>query len=89
MRCPETNADNATLALQALVWTLAEPRRAMRLLDTTGLSPADLRSRANDPVVLAAALGFLQAHQPDLIECADGLGVRPERLIAAHEALAA
>ena len=88
MRASETTEDHATLALRALGGTRAEPRRALRLLDTTGLTPADLRSRVNDPVVLVAALGFLQAHQPDLIECADGIGVTPERLIAAHEALA-
>lgn len=89
MRANDTTEDHATLALRALAWTLAEPRRALRLLDLTGLTPAELRSRAGDPAVLVAALGFLQAHQPDLIECASGIGVSPDRLIAAHEALAA
>ena len=89
MRAPETNAEDATtLALQALVWTLAEPARAQRLLDTTGLNPADLRARAGDPAVLAAALDFLQAYQPDLVACAEALEVSPERLVAAREILA-
>jgi len=77
------------IALNALVWTLAEPARANRLLDTTGLSPAELRASASDPATLAALLGFLEAHEPDLIACADGIGVRPEALVAAHRALAA
>ena len=86
---PDTNADDAhTLALRALVWTLAEPNRAHRLLDTTGMTPADLRARASDPAVLGAALAFLQAHQPDLVACAEELDVRPEQLVAAQEALA-
>ncbi len=86
---PDTNDDDAeTLALTALVWTLGEPARAQRLLDTTGLDPADLRARAGDPAVLGAALGFLQAHQPDLMACAEALDVTPERLIAAQERLA-
>jgi hypothetical protein len=88
MRAAETN-DAATLALQALAWTLAEPARAERLLSTTGLDPADLRARAGDPAVLAAALGFLEAHEPDLVACAGDLGIRPEQLVAAHERLEA
>lgn len=87
MRATQPVEDHATLALRVLGWTLEEPRRARRLLDTTGLTPADLRSRAGDSSVLAAALAFLQAHQPDLIACADALGVTPERLITAHEGL--
>lgn len=87
MRGSETNADPAQLALRALVWALVEPERAMRLLDVTGLQPADLRSRAGDPAVLSATLGFLEAHEPDLVACADALGVTPGALVAAHTAL--
>ncbi|TPG13661.1 DUF3572 family protein [Sphingomonas oligophenolica] len=75
------------LALRALVWTLVEPDRALRLLDVTGLTPADLRSRASDPAVLTAAITFLEAHEPDLIACAESLAVRPEALVRARELL--
>ena len=78
---------NLALALEALVWTLGEPARASRLLDTTGLDPAELRARAGDPVLLAATLGFLEAYEPDLIACADALGVKPTDLTAARAAL--
>ena len=87
MRARETNEDAAALALRALVWTLAEPDRAARLLDVTGLTPVDLRARAAEPVVLAAALGFLEAYEPDLVACAAGLGVKPEAIVAARHAL--
>lgn len=87
MHARETNQDAAELALRALVWTLAEPDRAIRLLDVTGLKPADLRARAGDPVLLAAALGFLEAHEPDLVACAGGLGVTPEAIVAARRVL--
>jgi len=87
MRAPDTNADATELALRALVWTLAEPDRAQRLLDTTGLMPDDLRARAGKPAVLAAVLGFLENYEPDLIACAEGLDVRPEAIVAAHHAL--
>lgn len=89
MAAPDTSPDPATLALQALVWTLAEPSRALRLLDTTGLTPADLKRSAGDPATLAALLGFLEAHEPDLIACADGLGVPPDALVGAHRTLTA
>lgn len=87
MRASETNHDPAALALQALAWTLAEPARAARLLDTTGLTPDDLRTRAGDPAVLSAVLGFLEAYEPDLIACADALGIPPAAIVAAHGAL--
>ena len=76
-----------SLALRALVWTLVEPDRAMRLLDVTGLVPADLRARASDPGVLAAALAFLEGHEPDLIACARSLEITPEALVRARAIL--
>lgn len=81
MRSAVTIEDAESLALRALVWTLAEPERAMRLLSVTGLDPADLRARAGDRTVLAAVIGFLEAHEPDLIACARDLGVKPEALV--------
>lgn len=89
MAAPDTSHDPAMLALRALAWTLAEPSRAMRLLDVTGLTPADLKASAGDPGTLAALLGFLEAHEPDLIACAEGVGVTPEALVAAHRELEA
>lgn len=87
MAAAETNAN--ALALQALVWTLGEPARASRLLDLTGLDPAELRARAGDPALLAATLGFLENHEPDLIACADALDVKPASLVAARAELEA
>ncbi len=81
----ETNAE--ALALDALVWTLGDSARASRLLDLTGLDPAELRGRAGDPSLLAATLGFLEAHEPDLIACAEALAVKPSELVAARAAL--
>ena len=87
MRARETNPEPAELALRALVWTLGEPDRALRLLDVTGMTPADLRTRAGAPAVLSAVLGFLESYEPDLIACADGIGERPEAIVAARAAL--
>jgi hypothetical protein len=81
----ETNAE--ALALQALVWTLGDSARASRLLDLTGLDPAELRARAGEPALLAATLGFLEAYEPDLVACAGALGVAPAALVAARAEL--
>ncbi len=79
--------DPEALALSALGWTLSEELRAERLLALTGLTPDDLRERLGDPTLLAAVLGFLEAHEPDLLACADHLGVAPLQLVETRRAL--
>jgi adenine/guanine phosphoribosyltransferase-like PRPP-binding protein len=75
--------DPAVLLLQALAWICAEPARAERLLDLTGLDAANLRERAMEPDVLNAVGDFLRAYDPDLIACAAALGVGPAVLAGA------
>ena len=57
---------------------LTEPERADRLLALTGLTPEGLRARAGDRALLAAVLGFVLAHEPDLVACADATGTTPQ-----------
>ena len=81
----ETNqAAPEALALAALAWTLSEEGRARRLLDTTGLTPEALREGLGEPALLAALLRFLEADEPDLIACADAIGVLPSALVDAR-----
>jgi hypothetical protein len=88
MKITETNADNAVaLALSALGWTLSDGARAERLLALTGLTPDDLRTRIAEPSVLAATLAFLEAHEPDLLACAETIGVKPAEIVAARSLL--
>jgi hypothetical protein len=87
MHGPETNHDAPTLALLALAWSLEDSRRAERLLALTGLTTNDLRARATDPALQAAVLSFLEAHELDLVACADHLGVKPELLMRARTEL--
>ncbi len=86
MRERETN-DAETTALAALGWTISDGDRAARLLALTGLDPDDLRARIGERAVLAATLAFLEAHEPDLVACADAIGTTPERLVAARAEL--
>ena len=76
-----------TLALNALAATLSDERRARRFLDLSGIDTEELRRRAADPVVLAAVIRFLEAHEPDLIDVAEAVGVKPQDLVAAREEL--
>src|SRR5687768_3750162 len=78
----ETHAE--TLALSALGWTLQDDNRASRFLALTGLTPETLRARVGDRDFLAAAVRFLEGHEPDLVACAEALGVAPASLVAAR-----
>ncbi|TZG26442.1 DUF3572 domain-containing protein [Sphingomonas montanisoli] len=75
------------MALSALGWALSESARAERLLALTGLTPEGLRAGLGDPALLGAVLGFVEAHEPDLIACADAIGSSPEKLVAARHIL--
>lgn len=88
MRANSTN-DAETLALSALAATLTDERRAQRFLDLSGIDTENLRRRAAEPALLAALLRFLEAHEPDLIDVAGAIGVKPEELIVAREELEA
>ncbi len=82
-----TPNDACELALRALAATLADQRLAERFLSLSGIDPPDLRQRAGDPVLLAALLRFLEAHEPNLIAIAEELGVKPAELVAARREL--
>ncbi len=81
---PQTPNDPVVIALAALAATLGDDRRAQRLLELTGIGTDELRSRVADPVLLAALLAFLEAHEPDLVSVAAEIGVDPAALTAAR-----
>lgn len=70
------------------MWILGDAMRAERLLALTGLTPETLRAGLGDRAMQAAILAFLEAHEPDLLACADELGVTPAMLVAARRTLA-
>jgi len=80
---PNLGQDADIIALQALGWVLQDQDRAERLLALTGLDPRELRSGLEDPTMLASLLGFLANHEPDLIACAEAIGIAPANLAAA------
>jgi hypothetical protein len=81
------NQDAEALALAALAATLTDDRRAERFLALTGLSPDGIRARIGERALLAACIGFLEAHEPDLIAVASAIGSTPETLVKARAEL--
>jgi hypothetical protein len=82
------NPNNAeALALAALAATLTDARRAERFLSLTGLSPDGIRLRVTDRSLLAACIGFLEGHEPDLVSVAEDIGPTPEALLRAKAEL--
>ena len=86
MTAPATNHAE-TLALSALAATLSDERRARRFLDLSGIDTVELRRSAGEPRLLAALIRFLEAHEPDLIDVSESIGVKPEQLVAARRSL--
>ena len=88
MKNQETNAaGDEALALAALGWTLSDGARAERLLALTGLTPDDLRLNLGNRTFLADTLRFLEAHEPDLVACAEALELTPTALVDARRRL--
>jgi hypothetical protein len=81
---PQTPNDPYALALAALAATLSDERRAQRFLSLTGIETDELRRRAADPALLVSLIGFLEAHEPDLVSVAEDIGVKPEALVEAR-----
>ena len=82
-----TPNDPRAIALSALAATLTDERRARRFLDLTGIGTDELRRRADDPSLLSALIGFLEAHEPDLLSVAEQIGIEPIALIDARREL--
>jgi hypothetical protein len=79
--------DAQTVALRALVATLSDERRARRFLDLTGIGTEELRRRGGEPALLCEVIGFLEAHEPDLVSVSETIGLQPEALVAARREL--
>ncbi len=75
------------MALAILGWVLEDDRRAQRFLDLTGLTPDGLRATWTEAATCRAVFDFLAAHEPDLLGASEALGLAPQSIRAAQEAL--
>ena len=80
----QTPNDPYALALAALAATVSDESRAQRFLALTGIETDDLRRRAAEPALLASLIGFLEAHEPDLVAVCNEVGIKPEALVQAR-----
>ncbi len=83
---PISEADES-IALSAIGWIVSDSVRADRMLSLTGLDPEGLRASLNEPGALASLMDFIINHEPDLLACAESLGVTPGRLLEARSRL--
>ncbi len=67
-----------SLARDALVFLVQDQDRAGRFLAVTGMGPADIRARVDDPTFLAGVLDFLLGDERLVIEFTDAQDVAPE-----------
>ena len=81
------SAGPEVIALQALAHVAGDPDLGPRFLALSGLDVDTLRTRAGDPVILAAVIDFLTGREADLIACAEAIGAKPQALVAAGAAL--
>jgi hypothetical protein len=88
-RAPRSSTPDqaAALALRALAWLAADADRLGRFLALTGIGPAELRARANDPAILAAVLDHLLGHEADLLAFCAEAGVEAALPAQAKRAL--
>lgn len=76
-----------TLALQALVFILAEDDRRNRFLGITGLDGDAVRALPGDPAGLGAVLDHLLGWEPELLAFCAETEVPPTRVAAARRLL--
>lgn len=88
-RPPPLDHDGAlALALSGLAFLAGDGERLGRFLVETGVGPAELRARADDPALLAAVLDHLLRDESLLLVFATETGLAPESILPAHALLA-
>lgn len=82
------NSETAeVVALQALGWLVDDEDMCGVFLGASGLSEADLRSRADQPDLLAAVLDFLMMNDAWIMAFCDATGLDYDRVRLARAAL--
>lgn len=76
-----------TLALKALSYLAHSPEDLDRFVTLSGVAPADLRARADDPEILAAVLDFVLTDDGRVTGFCEDAGIDPRELHAARRAL--
>jgi hypothetical protein len=75
------------VAIKALAFIADEPARLERFFALTGLSPAEVKSRAGDPAFLGGVLDFVLADEPLALQFAAYAGLDAGVAVRARSAL--
>ena len=75
------------LALKALAWLAAMPDDIGRFLNFSGIDPATLASRAEDPEFLAAVMDFVLSDDKLLTAFTEEEGIDPPEISLMRRAL--
>lgn len=85
---PQLDREEAEmLAIRALAFLARDADRLGRFLSLSGIGPAELRARADDPQLLAGVIEHLLADETLLLVFATEDAVPPQLLAQAYEAL--
>ena len=76
-----------TLALKALAFLAHSQEEIDRFVALSGVAPADLRARADEPEILAAVLDFLLTDDSRVTGFCEEASIDPRELHAARRAL--
>lgn len=69
------------------MWIAGDDDRLLPFLAASGLSPDTLRASAREPAFLVGVLDHVMGDENVLVACANGLGIKAERIAAAWQAL--
>ena len=75
------------MALKALAFLAHSQEEIDRFVALSGVAPADLRDRADEPEILAAVLDFLLTDDTRVTGFCEEAGIDPRELHAARRAL--
>jgi hypothetical protein len=79
--------DAETLALEGLAFVAASATDLAQFVESSGITPDELRARAQEPGLLAAVLAFLLSDDKRLLSFCSEHGVEPKQLHIAQYAL--
>ena len=85
---PKMDDEQAKIvALQALTYLVGEQQVLQRFIDLSGVDLSDLRSRVDDPGMLAGVLEFFLGFEPQLLEMCEATGLSAEAPAQARSCL--
>lgn len=75
------------IALEALTLIVSSEEIAGRFIDATGIDLSRIREEATKPDFLRGVMHFIVESDELIVACATAVGVKPEGIVAAAQAL--